>query len=126
MENINKIERSELWNGIYELVNQIKLAKSEGDYVDKPYLTTSLENLFIEKLINPNVKYNKIELLQDMRCNKIELLQEDIECIHMFLDDLGVNRKDDNDTLSVVGRIKNIITTKDKRIEELENKSCWK
>jgi hypothetical protein len=39
--------------------------------------------------------------------NEIELLKEDLECVHMFLDDFNVPRKDENgEEYSIVGRIK--------------------
>ncbi len=44
-----------------------------------------------------------------MKDNKIELLEEDLKCIHMYLDDLKVRRVDKFDnTLSIVGRIKEL------------------
>lgn len=45
-ENIRPIQRSELWKKIYELVDTVKLEASIGDSVDKPSLTTAIENLF--------------------------------------------------------------------------------
>ena len=54
--------------------------------------------------------------------NKIKLLQEDIECIHMYLDDKQVPRKDDNGTqYSIVGRIKRLEATFQKQLSELES-----
>lgn len=47
--------------------------------------------------------------IKDMKDNKIELLKEDIECVHLFLDDLGIPRKDEDDVYSIVGRIKRLI-----------------
>lgn len=38
--------------------------------------------------------------------NQIELLKEDIECVHMFLDDRNIPRKDSSGNIySMVGRI---------------------
>ena len=37
--------------------------------------------------------------------NRVELLQEDIECVHMWLDDQGAPREGEEGTLSIVGRI---------------------
>lgn len=43
----------------------------------------------------------------EMKDNKIELLKEDLECVHLYLDDLKIPRKDsNNDDYSIVGRIK--------------------
>lgn len=47
--------------------------------------------------------------IKDIKDNKIELLEEDIECVHLFLDDLGIPRKDEDDVYSIVGRIKRLI-----------------
>lgn len=43
----------------------------------------------------------------DIKDNKIMLLEEDIECVHKYLDDLHVPRKDESgNAYSIVGRIK--------------------
>lgn len=43
----------------------------------------------------------------EIRDNKIELLEEDLSCVHMYLDDAGVARTDkDGKEYSIVGRIK--------------------
>ena len=43
----------------------------------------------------------------DIKDNKIELLEEDLECIKMYLNDLKVPRTDkDGNEYSIVGRIK--------------------
>jgi hypothetical protein len=43
----------------------------------------------------------------DMLFNKIELLEEDIQCVHKYLDSLGIPRKNKlNEKYSLVGRIK--------------------
>ena len=34
--------------------------------------------------------------------------EEEIECVHMYLDDLKIPREDDKDILSLVGRIKQL------------------
>jgi len=49
--------------------------------------------------------------------NKIELLEEDLECIRMFLDSLNVPTKDEEGEFSIIGRI-NLALEKDKSIEE--------
>lgn len=43
---------------------------------------------------------------KEMLENKVELLEEDIECVHLYLDDQGIPRKDDDGIYSVVGRIR--------------------
>lgn len=49
METATKVQRSELWNKIYEKVKQLPRAKVDGDAVDHPSLTTTLEELFLEE-----------------------------------------------------------------------------
>ena len=46
MENTNKVERIKLWNDIYRIVNQIPRKEVDGDAVDAPSATTSIEKLF--------------------------------------------------------------------------------
>ena len=62
MENTNKVERSELWNDIYRIVKQIPRKEVDGDAVDAPSATTSIENL-IEKY--------KIKSKKCMICNDV-------------------------------------------------------
>ncbi len=57
MENTNKVERSELWNDIYGIVKQIPRKEVDGDAVDAPSATTSIENL-IEKYKIKSVENN--------------------------------------------------------------------
>lgn len=47
--------------------------------------------------------------LSDIKDNKIMLLEEDIECVHMFLDSLGSPRGDEHGTYSIIGRIKKLV-----------------
>lgn len=43
----------------------------------------------------------------DIKDNQIELLKEDLECVHLYLDDIAAPRKDpEGETYSIVGRIK--------------------
>ena len=46
MDNINKIERSDLWNKIYEIVKQIPRKETMEDSMDASSATTSIEKLF--------------------------------------------------------------------------------
>ena len=51
MEKSNKVERSELWNEIYNIVKQIPRKDVEGDVgdvVDAPSATTSIEEMLIK------------------------------------------------------------------------------
>ena len=60
MENTNKVERSELWNDIYRIVNQIPRKEVDGDAVDAPSATTSIEKL-IEKYKIKSEKWDKLD-----------------------------------------------------------------
>ena len=60
MENTNKVERSELWNDIYRIVKQIPRKEVDGDAVDAPSATTSIENL-IEKFKIISEKWDKLD-----------------------------------------------------------------
>ncbi len=44
-----------------------------------------------------------------MEKNKIELLTEEIECVHLYLDELNIPRSDVDGTYSIVGRIKKLL-----------------
>ena len=57
----------------------------------------------------------------DIKDNKIKLLEEDIECVHMYLDDLNIPRKDEKDTYSLVGRIKQLEKKYLKEMSEVED-----
>lgn len=52
METEIKLKRSKLWNKIYEEVKQLPRAEVEGDAVDHPSLTTTIEELFLNELNN--------------------------------------------------------------------------
>jgi hypothetical protein len=54
--------------------------------------------------------------------NKIMLLEEDIECVHLYLDDLELPRHSkDNKQYSIVGRIKQLQKRYLKELSEVEN-----
>lgn len=57
----------------------------------------------------------------DAKDNKIVLLEEDIECVHMYLDKLNIPREDDKDTFSLVGRIKQLEKKHLKEMSEVED-----
>ncbi len=60
----------------------------------------------------------KVEMLK----NQVELLQEDIECVHMYLDDKDLPRKDfKGREYSIVGRIKRLEESFQKQLSELES-----
>lgn len=45
MERSNNIERSELWNNIYEVLARLDLKETEGDCLDRPSAATEIEQL---------------------------------------------------------------------------------
>ncbi len=83
-------------------------------------MKTKEEILAKHTKLSPNLLRNEITIISNnallamdeyanqktaIKDNEIELLKEDIECVHMFLDDLKVPRKDDKAVFSIVGRI---------------------
>ena len=50
MEKSNKIERSEAWNNIYEVLARLDLKENTGDCLDRPSAATELEELFSKLL----------------------------------------------------------------------------
>jgi hypothetical protein len=72
------------------------------------------------------IDWNKFDEIinqaKEMFENKTELLKEDIECIHMYLDDKQVPRQNNNGVdYSVVGRIKRLEVSFQKQLSELES-----
>lgn len=48
-------------------------------------------------------------MIMDIKDNIIMLLKEDLECVHMYLDDLKIPRTDtEGEVFSIVGRIKQL------------------
>ena len=60
MENTNKLERSELWNKIYDIVKQIPRKETNEDAVDVPSATTSIEKLILSYKIKAE-KWDELE-----------------------------------------------------------------
>ena len=61
MENINKLERSELWNEIYAIVKQIPRKETNEDAVDAPSATTSIEKLILKYKVKAE-KWDELEV----------------------------------------------------------------
>ena len=58
----------------------------------------------------------------DIKDNKIMLLEEDLWCVHKYLDDLELPRNDkNNQEYSIVGRIKSLEKRYFKNMSELES-----
>lgn len=51
-----------------------------------------------------NLKDNVLNA--DILLNKINTLQEDLMCVHMYLDDCGIPTDNNGNAYSIVGRIK--------------------
>ena len=85
MENTNKLERSELWNEIYNIVKQIPRKDLVEDAVDAPSATTSIEQL-IQKYKIKSEKWDKLSE-KIAKCyvdeNGDELSEEDSEDIDL-------------------------------------------
>ena len=47
--------------------------------------------------------------------------EEEVECVHMYLDDLKIPREDDKDVFSLVGRIKQLEKRYLKQMSEVES-----
>lgn len=47
--------------------------------------------------------------------------KEEVECAHMYLDNLNIPREDDKDVFSLVGRIKQLENRYLKQMSEVEN-----
>lgn len=59
--------------------------------------------------------------MKDIKDNKIELLEEDLWCVHKYLDDLEIPRVDkDSKEYSIVGRIKRLEARYLKQLSETE------
>ena len=83
MENSNKIERSEVWNSIYNVVKKMPLKDVDGDCIDAPSAATEIEQI-IEKLLPiHNVVFSEAELKAKLEEQKEEirqwLIDEDFE-----------------------------------------------
>jgi hypothetical protein len=76
------------------------------------------------------ISEHKQETLEeyDIKDNKIMLLEEDLECVNMYLDDLKLPRTDNKgNEYSIVGRIKRLqeIMYSEEEVEELLNKRSF-
>jgi len=75
-------------------------------------------------LKNENPTFGNVLLgavASDMKDNKIMLLEEDLWCVHKYLDDLELPRADkDGKEYSIVGRIKRLEERYLKQMSDLE------
>ena len=60
MEKCNEIQRSEIWNQIYTIVNKIPREKTIGDAMDASSASTELEEFFLKLLAHNNEQYKEL------------------------------------------------------------------
>lgn len=71
------------------------------------------EKIWIKQLAEKDAE---IEMLK----NKSELVQEDLECVHLFLDEIRAPRKDDGGNIySILGRINNSLIAEITRLNNM-------
>ena len=96
---------------------------TKHDYTYAPdivnFLTSSIDSA-VKNYVEPKSTIKKSDL--DIRDNQIELLKEDLEVVHMYLDDMLVTRLDENnETYSIVGRIKQFEKNMVEQVSNLES-----
>ena len=84
-----------------------------------PDIKQAIENVLNDCHPQPAPKTDTV--VADIRDNQIELLKEDLECVHLYLDDLGMPRKDKGvGSYSIVGRIKQLEKHYMQKLSEIE------
>lgn len=63
MEHSNKIQRSEVWEQIYNVVSKIPRKEVDGDAADAPSVATELEELFLKLLPIHDVSNRREQLI---------------------------------------------------------------
>ncbi len=63
MEQSNKIQRSEVWEQIYKVVNKIPRKEVDCDTADTPSVATELEELFLKLLHIQDVSNRREHLI---------------------------------------------------------------
>lgn len=86
-----------------------------------PYVRIHVQNIDdVRGLGHQLYEYVDIVRPYDVDSQVIELLTKDLECVHMFLDDRGVKRKDeDGNDYSIVGRLKTMLQFNDQRLVDV-------
>jgi hypothetical protein len=76
----------------------------EYSYDTRSFITSAIDSA-VKNYVEPKSAIKQSDL--DIRDNQIMLLKEDLEVVHRYLDDMLVTRLDENnETYSIVGRIK--------------------
>ena len=91
----------------------------EYSYDTRSFISSAIDSA-VKNYIEPKSAIKQSDL--DIRDNQIELLKEDLEVVHMYLDDLLVTRLDENnETYSIVGRIKQFERNMVEQVSNLES-----
>lgn len=91
----------------------------EYSYDTRSFITSAIDSA-VKNYVEPKSSIKKSDL--DIRDNQIELLKEDLEVVHMYLDDMLVTRLDENnETYSIVGRIKQFEKNMVEQVSNLES-----
>lgn len=78
MEKSNRIQRSEVWEQIYKVVNKIPQKDVEGDAVDAPSATTELEELFLKLVPIHDVSNRREQLIAFLEWQYNTILEADL------------------------------------------------
>ena len=91
----------------------------EYSYDTRSFISSAIDSA-VKNYIEPKSAIKQSDL--DIRDNQIELLKEDLEVVHMYLDDMLVTRLDENnETYSIVGRIKQFERNMVEQVSNLES-----
>ena len=91
----------------------------EYSYDTRSFISSAIDSA-VKNYIEPKSAIKQSDL--DIRDNQIELLKEDLEVVHMYLDGLLVTRLDENnETYSIVGRIKQFERNMVEQVSNLES-----
>lgn len=91
----------------------------EYSYDTRSFISSAIDSA-VKNYVEPKSAIKQSDL--DIRDNQIELLKEDLEVVHMYLDDLLVTRLDENnETYSIVGRIKQFEKNMVEQVSHLES-----
>jgi hypothetical protein len=85
----------------------------------RSFITSAIDSA-VKNYIEPKSSIKQSDL--DIRDNQIMLLKEDLEVVHMYLDGLRIDRKDESgETYSIVGRIKELEKRFFRTLSEVES-----
>jgi len=85
----------------------------------RSFITSAIDSA-VKNYIEPKPSLKQSDL--DIRDNKIMLLEEDLEVVHLYLDGLRIERKDESgETYSIVGRIKEMEKRFFRTLSEVES-----